>query len=556
MIFRKWNGKPMPDFFGEKGPEAAANRLNRREFLAVATSYGATAATAWAMMGLPRPARAETVTPQRGGTVRIQQQLAALKDPRTFDFNQLATFTRGWLEYLVRYNSDGSFSPYLLSGWEINDDATLYTLSVRDGVRWNNGDAFTAADVARNIERFCDTTVEGNSMHSRLGALVDADSGQARAGAIEVVDDLTVRLHLSRPDISLIASFSDYPAAIVPESFSADTMLTNPVGTGPYLPQSYEVGVHATLVRNDDHEWWNAGNGAWMERIDLIDLGADPVSYVSAAEADEIDATYDTAGDYIEMFDQLPGWQRNEVVTAATVLARTNQLAQDRDGTLPYADVRVRRALQMAVDNEAVLEFAVAGFGTTAENHHVAPVHPEYAELPPQAHDPEGALALLEAAGMAEYEHDLISLEAGFWASTADAIAAQLRAAGIPVRRTVYPGSTFWNNWANYPFSITNWNHRPLGISTLAIAYTSGASWNETGFASDRFDALVNEALSLADPDARREVTAQLQRIMQEEGVIIQPFWRGLYNHTRDGLEGADIHIQQELWPADFYWAA
>jgi len=183
-------------------------------------------------------------------------------------------------------------------------------------------------------------------------------------------------------------------------------------------------------------------------------------------------------------------------------------------------------------------------------------VHPEYAVLPPQAHDPVGARALLEEAGMAEYEHELISLEAGFWASTADAIAAQLRAAGIPVRRTVYPGSTFWNNWANYPFSVTNWNHRPLGISTLAIAYTSGASWNETGFANDRFDALVNEALGLADPDARREVMAQLQGIMQEEGVIIQPFWRGLYNHTREGLEGADIHIQQELWPADFYWAA
>jgi peptide/nickel transport system substrate-binding protein len=462
MVHFRKNGSPLPPALGRDADAARNGRLDRREFLALATSFGATAATGYAMLGMPAPAHAQGA-PRQGGQVRLQSQLVALRDPRRFDFNQIATFTSGWLEYLLKYNSDGTFSPRLLEGWSISDDARTYVLNVRRGVQWNDGTPFTAADVARNIEGWADGSFEGNAMKSKVAVIVDPATDRALAGAIEIVDDHTVRLNLPRPDISLIAGFSDYPAAIVPAGFDDATMLSKPVGTGPYLPESYDVGVGGALVRNPSHRWWNEGNGAWLDRIEFIDLGADPAAHFASADADEIDATFDSQGDYIALFDQLPGWTRNQAVTAATILARANQQAEV-DGTRPYADARVRRALAMAVDNAAVLDIAAGGFGTPAENHHVSPVHPDYAELPPPAHDPAGARALMAEAGMAAYEHELVSLDAGFWASAADAIAGQLRAAGIPVRRTVYPGGTFWNNWAKYPFSVTNWNHRPLGI--------------------------------------------------------------------------------------------
>jgi peptide/nickel transport system substrate-binding protein len=516
--------------------EVGDGKLSRREFLARTTALGVSAAAAYSLLGMPQPAFAQE-TPTAGGVLRMAMETRALKDPRVYDWSELANFSRGWLEYMVEYEADGSLRGMLLESWEANADATQFTLRVRPGVTWNNGDAFTAADVVNNITRWCDSAVEGNSMASRMGALVDPATGVLREGGLTVVDDMTVTINLPSPDISIIVGMADYPAAVVHSSYDNTDPSLNPIGTGPYLPETNEVGVKQTLVLNKEHTWWGTAvyGGPYLDGIEYIDYGTDPAAVLAGAESGEIDATYQTTGDFVDIYDGL-GWVKSEAVTASTIAIRFNQLSA------PYDNVAVRTAIQKAVSNAVVLELGYSNLGTVAENHHVCPIHPEYAELPPLVFDPVAAKAEIDAAGHAATEFELISIDDAWQAACCDAVASQVRDAGISIKRTVLPGSTFWNDWLKYPFSATEWNMRPLGVQILALAYKSGVPWNETAFANAEFDTLLSEAMSISDADARREVMAKLQTIMQKEGVLIQPFWRSLYRHTTDKVRGAEKH--------------
>ena len=102
--------------------EERAGKLSRREFMTRATALGVTATAAYGLLGLKAPAAAATAV--QGGTIRIQQNVVAMKDPRTFDWSYLGNVARCWLEYLVEINADGSMRGILLESWEANEDAT------------------------------------------------------------------------------------------------------------------------------------------------------------------------------------------------------------------------------------------------------------------------------------------------------------------------------------------------------------------------------------------------------------------------------------------------
>ena len=526
--------------------------VSRREFLRTATLLGAGATAAYAMTGLPQPAAAASGEAKAGGTLRVAMRVREIADPALLNSVTQSNQARHILEYLTKTGTDNVTRPYLAESWSTSEDLKTWTFNLRRNVRWSNGDRFTAEDVAANVRRWLDPEV-GSANIGLFSAMTEEietgrtdDSGtpvtrtRMTEGAIEILDEHTIRFNLNRAELALPENFYNYACCLAHRNFDemGGNLAQAPVGTGPFELVALEPSARQILRRRTDY--WQTP--ALLDEVQYIDLGDDPAATLSALVSDQVDLAYENDVNQLEILKRQASLQVFEALTAQTGVARM-QVTQ-----APFDDRRVRQAIAACMDHEALLRVALRGLGAPAENHHVCPIHPEYFQLPALKQDYARARALLAEAGHSDglrLPIDVASSTGQWELNAVLALKQQLEPAGIVLEPNPLPAAKFWDVWLKTPFGFTPWTHRPLGVMVLNLAYRSGVPWNESKYSNPDFDAALSEASGILDPAARTAAMEQVQRILQDDAVIAQPLWRSVLSAGNARVQGYDMHPTQ-----------
>jgi len=514
-------------------------QIDRREFLRYATLLGMAAPAAYTFVGkvtgepLVAPAQAQGTMP-KGGTLRIAMRCQDLKSPHTYSWIESANSARQVVDYLTVTGVDNITRPGLIEKWEASPDLKTWTLRLRRSVKWHNGRQFTADDVVWNFKRVLDPKTGSSVLGLMKGFLIeDYDAGEKDdkgnpkkssrlwdAGAIQKVDDFTVRLNGKTPQLAVPEQLFHYPFLILDPAENGEFKVGSN-GTGAFTLVANEVGRKQVLKARKEAYW---GGGPYLDQLEFIDLGDDPAASVAALASKQVDGLYGADIVQLEALQKIPHIQMYQVTTAYTATARVQPVK-------PFDDKRVRQALRFAIDSNAVLQIAHRGLGQPGEHHHVSPVHPEYAKLAPFTRDVAKAKKLLAEAGYPNgIDTEIICRPQPAWELLAvQAMVEQWKEAGIRVKINVMPSTQYWEVWTKVPFGFTTWAHRPLGIMSLALAYRSGGSWNESKYSNPEFDRLLTQAEGTLDVASRRETMARLETILQDDGPIVQPVWRSIF---------------------------
>ncbi len=530
-------------------------RLSRREFLRLATLLGTSlpAAQVLAACGTPATqAPAATSAPtsaiKRGGTIRVATRVPAVDHPARFSWVYDANQFRHIFEYLTETDRDNITTPLLLESWSASDDLKTWTLNLRQGVKWTNGDEFVSDHVVFNFKEWLNPDVGSSILALWEGFLTVND--------IEVVDNHTIRLNLANPKLDVPETLFHYPAQIIHPSFDGDITTGKNASTGAYTLAEYKVGERVRIVRRDGY-WRNGADGQplpYLDAMEFIDLGEDQTAMVAAMEAGQVDNIYDASAD---TFLAVRNNSKIKVIGVPTSQVDVLRMRVDLE---PWNDNRVRMALKKSQNRQKIMDQAWFGEGLLGHDIHVAPVHPEFAPMDVPAYDPDGAKALLTEAGM-----DSLDLEVAVGTGWTDIVAyaetlrEDAKAANINITLNTMPNDAYWGVWTEVAVGITTWTHRPLAVMVLPLAYIGDSAgkpvpWNESRWVDEEFSQLLLKAQGTFDLEARRAIMKDLQRIQNERGSIAVAWWKNKWEVINPAFQNVDGHpTNYNLWHEVWY---
>lgn len=440
----------------------------------------------------------KTGEPVKGGeiTIGIAQDLDDSLDPH----QTVAAGTREVLfnifEGLVKPNSDGEMIPAVAEKYTLSEDGTTYTFTLREGVKFHNGQAVTAEDVVYSINR-CAAVPEGQEK-----PLVAAFSA---VKSVEALDEKTVAVTIAQRDLEFISYMT---AAIIPADY--ENQDTAPVGTGPFRFVSRTPQQDFVMERFEDY--WGAP--AWLDKV----------TYKICENADAL--VMNLNGGSIDLCAHLTSAQASQLNQSFQVLEGTMNLVQAiylNNQAKPFDNQLVRQALCYAIDRQGIMDMVADGHGT-AVGSSIYPAFTKYflPELVDKyPHDVAKAKELLAQAGYPDGFDMTISVPNNYQPhmDTAEVVAEQLREAGINV--TIQPVE--WSTWLDTIYNGRQFQATVVGVDAANMTaramlerFTSDYGKNFINYNNPAYDTLFQQAINAQDEATQTDLYKQMESMLAD----------------------------------------
>ena len=456
-------------------------------------------------------------------------------DPQHTNDNASYSVEKPMLEGLIGFNEKMEQIPQLAEKWDASADARVYTFYLRKGITFHDGTPFNAAAVKANFDR-----VRNPDNKLRRYTLYKVIS------QIDVIDEHTVRFTLSEPFGAMIATFAhpaggiNSPTAV--QKYGADYG-KNPVGTGPYKFQEWVPNDHITLVRNPDY--WDKNNAAKVDKIIVKPVPEDGtrIAMLQKGDAQFINPVPYSMADVVSK-DKNLSLAESESVYTFWVAMNTQKK--------PFSDIRVRQAMNYAIDKEAVIKAVLRGQGKPADSP-LAPRVWGYTPVKTYPYDLAKAKALLAEAGYPNGFKTI--LRGGVQTDAKDAMVAiqgQLKQVGVDVEVLALPpaalsaerfkpleenkGEMEYAGWSPST-GDADWGIRPL----LTKDNWPPSNFTIGFYTNPKVEEAIKAGLQTADPAKRKAAYAEAQRVIMDDCPWIFLWVNNLLGGSRANVGGISI---------------
>ena len=437
-------------------------------------------------------------------------------------------------EGLMKPTTAGDLTPAVASDYRISDDHLTYTFTIRDGIRFHNGELVTAEDAAWSLRRVAEGTEPGVL---RVDALAAVES-------IETPDDRTLVLTLSEPSNEFLSYLT---AAILPADY--DQQDTAPVGTGPFRFVSRSAQESVTLERFEDY--W--GEPARMDKVVCRVI----------ENADSILMSLQSGA--VDLFAHLTITQAEQITGDFHIAEGAMNLVQAlylNNAAAPFDDVRVRQALCYAVDRQGILDLAFDGYGFPIGSS----MYPAFGKYFDETltdyypHDPQRARDLLAEAGYPEGFDMTITVPSNYQPhmDTAQVLVEQFK--DIGVRAEILPVE--WGTWVEDTYIGRNFQSTVIGVDAsnmtaraLLERFQSDADNNFINYRNADYDALFARASASYDDAEQTALYRHMEANLTENAANVYIQDMADLVAARKGLEGLRFYPIYALDLSGLYWS-